>query len=950
MKRAKRSNWQAAQDLIAAALDEMRLPASYWQHTMPPVSQDWMRRASGAAVRSRWLEAFDALVSRLDDATPAWERGAVEFLLAPASTATMALWRPVATLLGGRRLARAEDLCQFVENWSQAIAHGSAVGWSEDHRGAQCVLALMGTNTTYTLALWRAAAHRLCAAPGTRRGDPGGARAALFLIFVKLLQHRLLSYPEFAEAARAGDVFNPEHYSGRRARPPFYQPALDYLGLSRSRYFRLMYQRLAYEQTDAQTAGRWEDIWWLRMLSGRDYFFRALEDLEADPQALHALHGAKWSFDFGPRGHELSRRLAAFAPRTLATVSLLREDLDREIGEALEAEDHVQAMSWVRGSTQTAWALALDAPAWLVNWCARWSEPFAGAVEGLWLLGLPPMVSPESLRVFRGESQQDQEAESERYALVERFVCTHLCPAFMRISLNLDYADALAARNEEALIRRAQEDTVTAIRALGVPGGNEDRRVDALLAIKRRGSRSSRAAAEEALGLIARRHGLADAEALEHRKELAQAWSDAGLEGRQSRVWWNIGAYRVKLSAAGGKITVTAYGRRGPLKTIPRAVREHPDYEEISAARRELSQQYADFRQRLEESMIAERTYSASELAMLRSNPIFDGLIGRLVLRTGQQWVLGAQATGGPARIAHPAALLAAGELEAWQRRVVDERLVQPFKQCFREVYQPLAEELQAARSQRFAGHHVLVPRAFALLRSKGYSPGRGEARRDWPHARVQAHFTWGCDRPRLDYHFDEDGRAEPVVTGDVRFYRLTPQGKRGEALAIADVPPLIYSETMRDADLVVSLATAGELGFTSEQTLHFRLALARQLARILKLLNVAAPESGSYVVVQGQLATYRVHLGSASVFIEPTGAHVPAPRFAGRVFPRAPNSAGLGSPALQVPDYLPFEELDSRTAEVLRVIIALSHDELIEDERFRECLTRLGELTRPGS
>jgi hypothetical protein len=288
--------------------------------------------------------------------------------------------------------------------------------------------------------------------------------------------------------------------------------------------------------------------------------------------------------------------------------------------------------------------------------------------------------------------------------------------------------------------------------------------------------------------------------------------------------------------------------------------------------------------------MITGRAYSASELAMLRSNPVFDGLIARLVLRIGEQFILGADPPPlelGHVRIAHPAELLAAGELEPWQRRIVDERIVQPFKQCFREVYQPLAEELQATRSQRFAGHQVLVPRAFALLRSKGYSPGRGEARRDWAGPAVQSHFTWGCDRPRLDYHFDENGRAEPVVTGDVRFYRLLPPdppgagrgSKRGEALAIADVPPIIYSETMRDADLVVSLATAGELGFTSEQTVHFRLALTRQLARILNLFDVAAPQSGSYVVVQGQLATYRVHLGSASVFVEPTGAHVPAPR-----------------------------------------------------------------------
>jgi hypothetical protein len=934
MSGPKRSEWQMVHAIIEPALEEMRLPGSYWQHSMPPVVQDWMRRASGASARSRWLDAFDALIARLDQETPGWEDAAEGFLLGPASHWDMAMWRPVAALLGGRRLARPDAVADLVETWSAAIGRGEDLDWCETHRGAQCALALMGTDTTSILASWRGALPRLCDAARSRQPNESGADQALFLIFLKLLQHRLLTYDEFAHAARWGQVFHPGHYSGRRARPPFYQPVLDYLGLSRSRYFRLMYQRLAHEQTDQGRAGRWEDIWWLRMLSGRDYFFSALEDLEADPMALHGLHAAKWSFDFGARGRDLNRRLSAFAPATLAMVSLLRSDLDVEIGGALEAQPHARAMAWLRSSSQAAWAVALDAPRWLLDWCSGWGEVVGGAVEKLWLLGLPPMVPRRALegagdRIGGGQAA----AESERLALVERFVTTHLCPDFTRISLNLDYADALAGRSEDALLSRASEDTVSAIRALGLIDGDESAIVATLSSLKRRGNRATRAAAEEALGLIARRHGLADTEELQRRKELAAAWSDGGLDGRRSKVWWNIGAYQVRLTAANGKVSVVAYGRRGPLKTIPRAVREHSDFEDISRARRELSRQYADFRNSFEDAMVAARSYAPSELGMLRSNPVVGDLVERLVLWVGEEAALGRDASAAVAvRIAHPVQLLSVGLLEAWQRRIFDERIVQPFKQCFREVYRPLPDEVAADHSARFAGHHVLVPRAFALLRSRGYSPGRGEARRDWVHAGVQAHFTWGCDRPRLDYHLDDRGRGEPVLTGDVRFYRLLADGKRGEALPIVEVPPIVYSETMRDADLVVSLAAAGELGFTSEQTVQFRLALVRQLARILRLSNIAAPEGGSYVVVQGQLAAYRVHLGSASVFIEPTGAHLPPPR------PRPPGS-----------DYLPFEELDSRTAEVLRVVVALSRDNEIDDDRFRESLAHLTELTSPG-
>ena len=929
MNGAKRSEWQRVQGIIEPALEEMRLPGSYWQHSMPPVVQDWMRRASGASPRSRWLDAFDALVNRLDGEAPRWEHAAAKSLLGPAAQWDMAMWRPVAALLGGRRLVRPDPLADFVENWSAAIARGEDPGGCENYRATQCVLALMSTDTTSILASWRGALTRLCDAAHSRGAGGSGPEQAPFLVFLKLLQHRLLTYDEFARAARFGAVFHPAHYSGRRARPVFYQPVLDYLGLSRSRYFRLMYQRLAHEQTDQARAGRWEDIWWLRMLSGRDYFFRALEELETDPLALHALHTAKWSFDLGGRGSDLSRRLSAFAPATLAMVSLLRSDLDIEIGGALEAEAHPQAMAWLRGSTQAAWAVALDAPRRLIDWCARWSEVVGSAIEKLWLLGLPPMVSQRALEAMRQDvAGSDGAAESERLALVERFVATHLCVDFTRISLNLDYADALAGRATDALVNRAAEDTVSAIRALGLVDGDESKIVEALLSLRRQGNRVTAAAAEEALGVIARRHGLADAQELERRSELAAAWSDSGLNGRRSKVWWNLGAYQVKLTAANGRVSVVAYSRRGPLKAIPRAVRQHPDFEEISAARRELSQQYAGFRKSFEEAMVTGRGYAASELGMLRSNPVVDDLVERLVVWAGEEAALGRDVGPREVRIAHPVALLSAGLLESWQRRIFDEKIVQPFKQCFREVYRPLPDEAASDHSARFAGHQVLVPRAFALLRSRGYSPGRGEARRDWPSAAVQAHFTWGRDRPRLDYHLSDSGRAEPVVTADISFHRLLPDGRRGERLAIAAVAPIVYSETMRDADLVVSLAAAGELGFTSEQTVQFRLALVRQLARILRLSNVAAPEDGSYVVVQGQLATYRIHLGSASVFIEPTGAHLPPPR-----------------PEPTASEYLPFEELDSRTAEVLRVVVALSRDDEIDDDRFRESLARLTEL-----
>ena len=122
MKTRKRSNWHESQTIVESALERMRLPASYWHHSFPPISQDWMRRAMGASVRSRWLNDFDALVGRLDRETPNWREEAAAFLLGAASAPAMALWRPVATLLSGQALERADDLVGFVERWSDIVS------------------------------------------------------------------------------------------------------------------------------------------------------------------------------------------------------------------------------------------------------------------------------------------------------------------------------------------------------------------------------------------------------------------------------------------------------------------------------------------------------------------------------------------------------------------------------------------------------------------------------------------------------------------------------------------------------------------------------------------------------------------------------------------------------------------------------------------------------------
>ena len=86
--------------------------------------------------------------------------------------------------------------------------------------------------------------------------------------------------------------------------------------------------------------------------------------------------------------------------------------------------------------------------------------------------------------------------------------------------------------------------------------------------------------------------------------------------------------------------------------------------------------------------------------------------------------------------------------------------------------------------------------------------------------------------------------------------------------LPLVNVPPLIFSEVMRDADLVVSVAQReGEVRL-SEETYQRRGDLVKVLLEDLGLSGVTT--EGHFAYVQGKLSRYRVHLGSAAIHIEP--------------------------------------------------------------------------------
>lgn len=226
-------------------------------------------------------------------------------------------------------------------------------------------------------------------------------------------------------------------------------------------------------------------------------------------------------------------------------------------------------------------------------------------------------------------------------------------------------------------------------------------------------------------------------------------------------------------------------------------------------------------------------------------------------------------------------------EVFAWRRRLEGEDVRQPFKQAFRELYLLTpAEEATGTYSNRFAGQVLEYEKLYALFKGRGWSttylrPSEpyGRARRAFPDAGLQVELLH-------DLLESDSLVAQWCSTDQVRF---VPLGRRSaDPVPLVDVPPMVFSEAMRDIDLFVSVTSVandptwvdrgedrvfpawsaqafGDLTATAEVR---RDVLADLLPR-LAIADVAHID-GNHLVVQGRLRTYRIHLGTANVKMSP--------------------------------------------------------------------------------
>ena len=353
------------------------------------------------------------------------------------------------------------------------------------------------------------------------------------------------------------------------------------------------------------------------------------------------------------------------------------------------------------------------------------------------------------------------------------------------------------------------------------------------------------------------------------------------------------------------------------LKSIPDKYKKNKEVEALKDNKTYLTKQYSRTRLSLEQAMLSQTLFTAAELGKILEHPVVKAMLSKLVLFNPETqasgfWqdgkLLSAEGTLTPLKvtdkllIAHPSHLFYAVQWDLYQKYLFDKEIKQPFKQVFRELYVPTKDELETSNhSERYQGHQVQPQKTVALLRGRGWTVNYEEGLQKVYHKEGFRATIYAA----ADWYTPSDVEAPTIEY--VVFYNL----KDGKEVPMKEINPVIFSEVMRDVDLVVSVAHVGGVDpEASHSTMQMRGALARESARLFKLQNVEVKER--YILVKTEHGDYSLHLGSGMISKSGLQINVVAvqSQHRGRVF-------------------LPFVDDDPKTAEIISKMKLLSEGKI---------------------
>jgi hypothetical protein len=465
---------------------------------------------------------------------------------------------------------------------------------------------------------------------------------------------------------------------------------------------------------------------------------------------------------------------------------------------------------------------------------------------------------------------------------------------------------------------------------------------------------------EKALGASAARAGMT-ADDLEELAVTSYGLTEVGAGERK------VGEFTARTRIAGStKVELTFTDAKGKSRaSVPEdlKVSHAADVRAIHQSGKDLAKILPALRDRLERMPMNRRELTTSDWrARYLDHPVVGTLARRLIwefLIDPKRTLTGAlldgkivdareKALGKPddaktvVRLWHPAGATA-GDVAAWRAFLQRHEITQPFKQAHREVYILTDAERQTRTySNRFAAHILRQNQFAALCTQRGWKyrlmgtwDGGGDTtpKLQLPKWDLRAEF-WFTGGGGDDDDAPLNAVARYVFTDQVRFYENT---SARQPMPLDRVPPLAFSEVMRDVDLFVGVASVGNdpnwvpagnrvgdywqsysFGDLSAGAQTRRDVLVSLLPRLTKLRG-RVTLSDRFLVVRGDLRTYKIHLGSGNILMEPNDQYLCI------VPDRSPATAAGGEL------FLPFEG-DATLSVILSKAFLLADDTAITD------------------
>ncbi|KUJ60694.1 hypothetical protein AR687_16830 [Flavobacteriaceae bacterium CRH] len=369
-----------------------------------------------------------------------------------------------------------------------------------------------------------------------------------------------------------------------------------------------------------------------------------------------------------------------------------------------------------------------------------------------------------------------------------------------------------------------------------------------------------------------------------------------------------------------GKADLLTFKGDKELKAIPPKFKKDKAILELTNYRKTMREQWTRSKKGLEESMIRGDEFLFAEMQNLFEHPIISKHLeklvfisndnqvgfyieGNLVTALGEVISINEKQTF---RIAHCYDLHKNKVWTDFQAYCFDNKLQQPFKQVFRELYVPTPDELkEKSVSRRYAGHQVQPKQTLALLKTRGWKVDYEEGLQKVFHKEGYQVKMYAM----ADWFSPADVESPTLET--IVFHSL----KDYKNIAFEDVNPRIFSEVMRDIDLVVSVAHVGGVDpEASHSSIEMRTVLLRETLRLFKIKNVEIKEN--HAIIKGKMAEYSVHLGSAVVHQVP-GKYL-------SILPIHSQHRGRL--------FLPFADDDPKSAEVMSKVLLFAKDDEIQD------------------